>query len=835
MDFISQTISELDSILVSLPELTYFARKIHVGLTKGTRYRGIGLRAQYFMNMKPKSVSTPPSSSISLDSSSSVLSQRPLSDVIDEMATQSLILNPDDYEPTRTVQYGNIVSITVDEGSVLSILLLHNRELQTITYVTPSALIIAREIQKRVSLVQELRKYFELQSIYENYMSFPPILLLSRSTSSPTSSTTISDHQHQLGRPKSMSLASSTSSSLAPSPIPSSSSSSFSLTSLFRKSASSSKLALAISAPRKTVGSTRDAFTPPSVSSISNTVSSVSGIDDSNSILIAFSDADKALVAVQFFLYDITTNEGKSRSTFLSSGYVDSLNETMKSIKEYKASIAQHSSASSASSLVASVVVDAPGSGHGPSRRRVITSTSSSSSSSSAERRKLIIKSSVKASTVLSKDQLDWLKSTSKDFTPSEQSNKLTSTSLPLVQSTRRMVDTLTSYILEKRLKEIEPCLGTVSKSIDFSIQHDSLSSIPEQLSMDLLSSAQKRLKTRAYMPLHRLAPFTMKKRFAKNESLPGFTFAPPSNAPLTTSLAQACLKIESTLNISRAPFSLSDVFLSHDNDNLSLPGLIVREVELSLFSPSKTGGNVRVSLEELASNSGVTLNSLPSSSNATSSSSSSASTSNSPSNSNNHDNLQRSESQYPLAITNNPSSASGTTICSTVCSHLLVSIQQLIDPESSETMRTKLRYLFQKPQDFFNISKNLQRKDDWRFAVHELMKIEATPTPSGKVGCLIATANAIFLSYAMLSIDKSNELVDESISQPTSSSNGAVIGADDFFPIFVYIIVQAKLENPLLMKEFMWSLCDRQTLSGQGGYYLTVFDAALEYIKTVN
>lgn len=69
-----------------------------------------------------------------------------------------------------------------------------------------------------------------------------------------------------------------------------------------------------------------------------------------------------------------------------------------------------------------------------------------------------------------------------------------------------------------------------------------------------------------------------------------------------------------------------------------------------------------------------------------------------------------------------------------------------------------------------------------------------------------------------------SSELVNINISP---------LGADEFFPIFVFVVCRANLVQPLHLKEFLWLAADSQDLRGQGGYWLTVFEAAMSYIRS--
>lgn len=60
-------------------------------------------------------------------------------------------------------------------------------------------------------------------------------------------------------------------------------------------------------------------------------------------------------------------------------------------------------------------------------------------------------------------------------------------------------------------------------------------------------------------------------------------------------------------------------------------------------------------------------------------------------------------------------------------------------------------------------------------------------------------------------------------------------LAADDFFPIFVYVVVNSTIESPEFSKQYIWNLAQKNSLNGEGGYYLTVFEAAIQYIKTLD
>jgi hypothetical protein len=57
------------------------------------------------------------------------------------------------------------------------------------------------------------------------------------------------------------------------------------------------------------------------------------------------------------------------------------------------------------------------------------------------------------------------------------------------------------------------------------------------------------------------------------------------------------------------------------------------------------------------------------------------------------------------------------------------------------------------------------------------------------------------------------------------------VISADDFLPLFTFVLVQAGLPQLLLVKELMVALIDDEDSYGECGYYLATLEAATQHI----
>jgi hypothetical protein len=57
-------------------------------------------------------------------------------------------------------------------------------------------------------------------------------------------------------------------------------------------------------------------------------------------------------------------------------------------------------------------------------------------------------------------------------------------------------------------------------------------------------------------------------------------------------------------------------------------------------------------------------------------------------------------------------------------------------------------------------------------------------------------------------------------------------ISADDFLPLFTYVLVQADMPQLILVKELMNTLVDDEETYGECGYYLTTLEAAVQYVS---
>lgn len=67
--------------------------------------------------------------------------------------------------------------------------------------------------------------------------------------------------------------------------------------------------------------------------------------------------------------------------------------------------------------------------------------------------------------------------------------------------------------------------------------------------------------------------------------------------------------------------------------------------------------------------------------------------------------------------------------------------------------------------------------------------------------------------------------------SQQLAAAQEVYLAADEFLSVFIFVLVQSVLDNLPVTCRFMSELVDPELLFGQHGYYLTVFESAVQCI----
>eukprot|EP00003_Mantamonas_plastica_P011727 TRINITY_DN2155_c0_g1_i3.p1 TRINITY_DN2155_c0_g1~~TRINITY_DN2155_c0_g1_i3.p1 ORF type:complete len:568 (+),score=195.37 TRINITY_DN2155_c0_g1_i3:1286-2989(+) len=136
---------------------------------------------------------------------------------------------------------------------------------------------------------------------------------------------------------------------------------------------------------------------------------------------------------------------------------------------------------------------------------------------------------------------------------------------------------------------------------------------------------------------------------------------------------------------------------------------------------------------------------------------------------------------------------------------------------EGDKTLSNAIAKIKHQNQEFFGIQESLLSSSNWASAIYELGDINNHALPNDKIHTIVSASKAI---YDLASLE--------------SESGYAILGADDFLPIFIYVLVNSDIERPELTSEYMMHLCDPNTLQGECGYYLTTFMSALHFIKSL-
>ncbi len=124
------------------------------------------------------------------------------------------------------------------------------------------------------------------------------------------------------------------------------------------------------------------------------------------------------------------------------------------------------------------------------------------------------------------------------------------------------------------------------------------------------------------------------------------------------------------------------------------------------------------------------------------------------------------------------------------------------------------LQELYYKEQSFYGLSTTTISVSNWEKAVDMFSKLRQHSLPQDRLNYLIACAKEIPKIYA-----EEHSYIDH-------------LGADEFLPIFIYVLVQARTPNLLAINAEMQALVDPEKKVGEAGYYLATLEAAIEHIS---
>jgi len=128
------------------------------------------------------------------------------------------------------------------------------------------------------------------------------------------------------------------------------------------------------------------------------------------------------------------------------------------------------------------------------------------------------------------------------------------------------------------------------------------------------------------------------------------------------------------------------------------------------------------------------------------------------------------------------------------------------------------IEILYPNPQSFYGIAVTTTSPTSWEKVVMMVSNIRHHYLPRDRLNYLISCAKEIPRVYA--------------VEHP---SNPDHLGADEFLPIFIYVLVQARIPNILALNAEMQALLDPEKRVGESGYYLATLEAAIEHIRDLS
>lgn len=131
--------------------------------------------------------------------------------------------------------------------------------------------------------------------------------------------------------------------------------------------------------------------------------------------------------------------------------------------------------------------------------------------------------------------------------------------------------------------------------------------------------------------------------------------------------------------------------------------------------------------------------------------------------------------------------------------------------------LSTLRRRLAQRPQADFAIPASHVDPDDWAQARELLAEINSCHTALGQLGCVVRAAKAVY------------ETVEKFKTEP---GKHLTVGADEFTPIFVYIVLMSETVDIYSCIDFIEKCApESKAYSGEGGYYLMQLTSAAQLL----
>ncbi|XP_050407015.2 protein sprint isoform X2 [Patella vulgata] len=136
------------------------------------------------------------------------------------------------------------------------------------------------------------------------------------------------------------------------------------------------------------------------------------------------------------------------------------------------------------------------------------------------------------------------------------------------------------------------------------------------------------------------------------------------------------------------------------------------------------------------------------------------------------------------------------------------------------ELMSANIKYARNKTPQEIGIKPGIQppQGSDMELIKHHLGKMQRAYSPVKKLENLLAATSTIY------------QCVQGKKQIPNRGP--ASLGADDFLPMLIYVLVHSGMVSAEIEADYMWGLLNQTLQSGEGGYYLTTFSSAVLVLR---
>jgi hypothetical protein len=139
-------------------------------------------------------------------------------------------------------------------------------------------------------------------------------------------------------------------------------------------------------------------------------------------------------------------------------------------------------------------------------------------------------------------------------------------------------------------------------------------------------------------------------------------------------------------------------------------------------------------------------------------------------------------------------------------------------DAQDTEVTRRMFVLSFLTPQSL-EVNPNLQNDVVWTIAQEELRKMASFKCPGDKIACVVKCCQVIF---SVLNLQRGSD----DTSRP---------GADDFLPIFIYVVLKSNVPNLYSNCEYIQNFHNPSALMSKSGYCFVNLRSAIEFILTLD